>query len=71
MSDSEPKRQAEAGASRLAQEACRTCGKAVTEKSKAYPFCSERCRMGDLGKWFSGEYTISRPLETRDIEDGD
>ncbi|MEQ9616466.1 MAG: DNA gyrase inhibitor YacG [Phycisphaerales bacterium] len=55
----------------LATEPCRTCGKPVTESTKAYPFCSDRCRMGDLGKWFSGEYTISRPLEQRDIEDGD
>jgi len=27
-----------------------------------FPFCGERCRMVDLGKWVTGEYTISRPL---------
>ena len=51
-------------------EPCRTCGKAVREIDSTFPFCSERCRMGDLGKWFSGEYTISRPIEERDLEEG-
>jgi endogenous inhibitor of DNA gyrase (YacG/DUF329 family) len=27
-----------------------------------FPFCSERCRMVDLGKWVTGEYSISRLL---------
>ena len=26
------------------------------------PFCSERCRSIDLGKWASGAYVISSPL---------
>jgi len=57
--------------SRPAKDACRTCGKAVAEQSATYPFCSDRCRMGDLGKWFTGAYAISRPIEQRDIEDGE
>jgi len=31
------------------------------------PFCSERCRLIDLGKWASGEYVISSPI--KDISD--
>ncbi len=27
-----------------------------------FPFCSERCRLIDLGKWADGEYRISSPL---------
>jgi endogenous inhibitor of DNA gyrase (YacG/DUF329 family) len=27
------------------------------------PFCSERCRIIDLGKWASEEYTVSIPLK--------
>ena len=27
------------------------------------PFCSERCKLIDLGKWASEEYVISTPLE--------
>jgi len=26
------------------------------------PFCSHRCRLIDLGKWFDGEHVISEPL---------
>jgi hypothetical protein len=33
--------------------ACPTCGKPVpwTEASRWRPFCSERCRLIDLGEW--------------------
>lgn len=34
-----------------------------------FPFCSERCRVIDLGKWASGGYVISSPLN--DPETGD
>ena len=26
------------------------------------PFCSKRCKLIDLGKWFSEEHAISEPL---------
>lgn len=42
---------------------CTTCRKAVAEGSEYFPFCSERCRLVDLGKWFSGSYSVSRPVE--------
>jgi endogenous inhibitor of DNA gyrase (YacG/DUF329 family) len=25
------------------------------------PFCSERCKMADLGRWLAGDYRISEP----------
>ena len=28
-----------------------------------FPFCSERCKMVDLGHWFDGNYKVSRPIE--------
>jgi endogenous inhibitor of DNA gyrase (YacG/DUF329 family) len=34
----------------------------MTEPS--YPFCSMRCKMADLNKWFSGSYRISSPLQS-------
>jgi endogenous inhibitor of DNA gyrase (YacG/DUF329 family) len=34
-----------------------------------FPFCSERCRLIDLGKWASGQYVISSPL--RDTSEGE
>ncbi len=27
-----------------------------------FPFCSDRCRLIDLGKWASGAYKISSPV---------
>lgn len=35
----------------------------------AFPFCSERCRMVDLGNWLDGKYTVSRPLQATDEEE--
>ena len=43
-----------------------------------FPFCSERCRLVDLNRWFEEEYKIGRPLrpgesvpgtETRDDDE--
>ncbi len=42
---------------------CSICGKAVSTDSAAAPFCSNRCRMADLNRWFRGDYSVSRPLE--------
>jgi len=25
------------------------------------PFCSQRCKMADLGRWLSGEYRVAGP----------
>lgn len=35
---------------------CPVCGKAAVAKYR--PFCSERCGMVDLGRWFSGSYSV-------------
>jgi hypothetical protein len=32
------------------------------------PFCSERCKMADLGRWLSGEYRV--PATDRDPDAG-
>ncbi len=34
-----------------------------------FPCCSERCRMIDLGKWVSGGYVISSPLNDQESSD--
>jgi uncharacterized protein len=34
------------------------------------PFCSDRCRVIDLGKWASGEYRISSPILDPEVLDG-
>ncbi|HEY3929043.1 MAG TPA: DNA gyrase inhibitor YacG [Candidatus Koribacter sp.] len=41
---------------------CPTCRKIVLRTDADFPFCSERCKMIDLGKWASGGYVISTPI---------
>ncbi len=41
---------------------CPTCRKIVLARDPEFPFCSERCRAIDLGRWASGAYVISSPL---------
>jgi uncharacterized protein len=40
---------------------CPICKKPVKSKDAEFPFCSDRCRTIDLGKWASGAYVISSP----------
>jgi uncharacterized protein len=51
----------------MAELVCPTCRKKFAFASLAEiqyrPFCSERCRLVDLGKWLSEEYKISEPLD--------
>ena len=41
---------------------CPTCGTLVHAKGEDFPFCSDRCRKIDLGKWAMGVYKISSPV---------
>jgi len=41
---------------------CPTCRTLVLAGGEDFPFCSERCRLIDLGKWASGGYVISTPI---------
>jgi endogenous inhibitor of DNA gyrase (YacG/DUF329 family) len=41
---------------------CPICKKPVKSADADFPFCSERCRLLDLGKWASGAYVISSPV---------
>jgi endogenous inhibitor of DNA gyrase (YacG/DUF329 family) len=48
---------------------CSICGKAVSLSSPLSPFCSERCRLLDLGNWASGRYAIPAPHDVPADED--
>ncbi len=38
---------------------CPTCGKQLDWKDNPHrPFCSERCKLVDLGKWVNEEYRV-------------
>ncbi len=41
---------------------CPTCGMLVQPQDEDFPFCSDRCRKIDLGKWATGVYKISSPI---------
>jgi endogenous inhibitor of DNA gyrase (YacG/DUF329 family) len=50
---------------------CPTCEKNVewSEKFPFRPFCSERCKLIDLGAWADGTYAIpsKEPIEDSDM----
>ena len=48
---------------------CPTCRKVVLASGPDFPFCSDRCRILDLGKWASGSYVISSPIHDPDLLD--
>ena len=49
---------------------CPTCKKVVVRAHPEFPFCSQRCRLIDLGKWASGAYVISTPVNDPDSAEG-
>jgi len=51
---------------RVVKLRCPICKKAVMSTGPEFPFCSERCRAIDLGKWASGDYKIASPVTDAD-----
>ena len=43
---------------------CPICKKAVKSADADFPFCSDRCRLIDLGNWADGTYRIPAPAES-------
>ena len=41
---------------------CPTCKTIVVRSDEHFPFCSDRCRLIDFGKWASGGYRITSPI---------
>ena len=48
---------------RARETQCRTCGRPVSTDEPNFPFCSTRCKLADLGKWFDEGYRVSREIE--------
>jgi endogenous inhibitor of DNA gyrase (YacG/DUF329 family) len=42
---------------------CPICGRgrAARPHNAAFPFCSPRCRLADLGRWLDGAYRVAGP----------
>lgn len=49
---------------------CPTCQTLVAQQDENFPFCSDRCRVIDLGKWASGAYRISSPVLDPEVLEG-
>jgi len=51
---------------------CPICKTMTTwEENPDRPFCSERCRLIDLGKWASGEYQLEGERPEESAEEGE
>lgn len=58
----------------MAEFHCPICRKAIAGPAtdadplpKYFPFCSDRCRLVDLGRWLDGKYQV--PAEVTDEQD--
>ena len=50
---------------------CPVCKKGVAWKGNPFrPFCSDRCRLMDLGRWASEEYRIAGEKKIPETEEG-
>jgi len=47
---------------------CPICHKEVARDHPEFPFCSERCKIIDLGNWASEKYVVSTPIQPEDAE---
>jgi endogenous inhibitor of DNA gyrase (YacG/DUF329 family) len=53
---------------------CSICDRLVTYDGPLpalYPFCCERCKLIDLGRWFSEQYSIDRDLTPEDLSEAE
>lgn len=52
------------------QYQCPIC-KAPTDSAghPEFPFCSERCRLRDLGNWAAERYVVSEPIFSEDDDE--
>jgi endogenous inhibitor of DNA gyrase (YacG/DUF329 family) len=57
---------------RAMQHRCPICKKKTnSEVHPEFPFCSERCKLQDLGNWASEKYVVSEPIFSEDDDERD
>jgi hypothetical protein len=50
---------------------CPTCGRTfAAEASDSMPFCCERCRLVDLGRWLGEQYSVPVERDEEPPEEG-
>lgn len=53
----------------MAPVRCPTCKRIVNSQSQLRPFCCERCKLIDLGRWLDGSYAIpGEPVSEQEPE---
>jgi len=57
------------------RQKCPTCGKVAESnpegkvvRTEFFPFCSQRCRLVDLGEWLDGRYRMTIEPGLEDVE---
>lgn len=54
---------------------CPICSKrfevSSLDQNPAFPFCSDRCRLVDLGRWIDERYSVPVPANGRGTDDDD
>ena len=57
------------------REKCRSCGRELDAGAKQdgpwYPFCSQRCRWVDLGRWFDQKHLLAETNGPLGAPEGD
>lgn len=55
---------------KLKPRPCPQCGELapLPPENRSHPFCSERCRLLDLGSWLDEDFRIPGPPDTSDHE---
>lgn len=48
---------------RISCPICKTVLENAPENLPSRPFCSQRCKLVDLGNWLNGAYRISEPVD--------
>jgi uncharacterized protein len=58
----------------MRERRCPICNKAAAQREAgvrtAFPFCSERCRQVDLGRWFTEGYAVPAVEPEEQEEEG-
>jgi endogenous inhibitor of DNA gyrase (YacG/DUF329 family) len=49
---------------------CPSCDKPVSVDGETYPFCSERCRLVDLGRWLDEKYRVKQQAAEQSNDEG-
>ncbi len=58
----------------MSKTRCPICDKPMDGQPKdwpVWPFCSERCKLIDLGRWLDGSYRSESPARAEDLDDAE